>query len=460
MNDAKTIADSAEPVSAGQLNSIELIKVVMQADEAMVGRCLRGTTNWAAAIGKAVQEAVVAASPPAKPFHGRVERHSDQSVLVAFGSCHEASVFERSLRAAPPVEDPAMQHLHNLLFTAQRTTGEQQALAINQARLVLHKLRAKKSAQAVCETCNDNGMIGGPSYYAPDEGGDPCPDCAQPPGATPDGEISIGVLRALWINRGGSFHGPSVETGTMPEAKLLPFLRELVRAQQPAGELSEPVAWESTTPAYTKYVTQSRYEKFSPAVRSWYKPFKCSACAAPPAQQPAPSAAAAEGWKLVPVKETQEMLTAVYNMVRPGTWLEVAQTVWRTMVEAAPQPSPTPQADSQPAPVSSDTLYLLRRLLSNQHTLTGSEFRAELEKIVGDAAQAADGGPEDAARLEALHAAVTAIYLDDSSDFKSALGAVVRHLDPKLAGDLLAWPKRAFDISQARLAAARKQGGA
>jgi hypothetical protein len=67
------------------------------------------------------------------------------------------------------------------------------------------------------------------------------------------------------------------------------------------------------------------------------------------AQQPAPSAAAAEGWKLVPVKETQEMLTAVYNMVRPGTWLEVAQTVWRTMVEAAPQPSPTPQADSQPA---------------------------------------------------------------------------------------------------------------
>lgn len=74
-------------------------------------------------------------------------------------------------------------------------------------------------------------------------------------------------------------------------------------------------------------------------------------------------------------------------------------------------------------------------------------------------AQAADSVLEDAARLEALHAAVTAIYLDDSSDFKSALGAVVRHLDPKLAGDLLAWPKRAFDISQARLDAARKQGG-
>ncbi|MBY4733959.1 hypothetical protein K6V90_25805 [Cupriavidus pauculus] len=31
-----------------------------------------------------------------------------------------------------------------------------------------------------CASCNDNGMIGGPSYYAPDEGGVPCPDCAAP----------------------------------------------------------------------------------------------------------------------------------------------------------------------------------------------------------------------------------------------------------------------------------------
>jgi hypothetical protein len=38
--------------------------------------------------------------------------------------------------------------------------------------------------------------------------------------------------------------------------------------------------------------------------------------------------------------------------------------------------------------VSSDTLYLLRRLLSNQHTLTSAEFREELTKIVGEATQA------------------------------------------------------------------------
>lgn len=51
-----------------------------------------------------------------------------------------------------------------------------------------------------------------------------------------------------------------------------------------------------------------------------------------------------------------------------------------------------PQADSKPAALSSDTLYLLRRLLSNQHTLTGPEFRAELEKIVEVAAANKQGG--------------------------------------------------------------------
>lgn len=34
---------------------------------------------------------------------------------------------------------------------------------------------------AICQTCNGNGMIGGPSYYAPDEGGEPCPDCCDTP---------------------------------------------------------------------------------------------------------------------------------------------------------------------------------------------------------------------------------------------------------------------------------------
>lgn len=39
------------------------------------------------------------------------------------------------------------------------------------------------------------------------------------------GQWSDDFLRALWRSQGGKFHGPNVETGTMPEAKLLPFLR-------------------------------------------------------------------------------------------------------------------------------------------------------------------------------------------------------------------------------------------
>ena len=51
--------------SDAPLDSLALMKVVMQADEALLGRCTRGTTNWAAAIGKAVQDAVLAARAPA-----------------------------------------------------------------------------------------------------------------------------------------------------------------------------------------------------------------------------------------------------------------------------------------------------------------------------------------------------------------------------------------------------------
>jgi glutathione S-transferase len=35
-------------------------------------------------------------------------------------------------------------------------------------------------------------------------------------------------LRAIWRSKGGSFHGPNVETGTMPEANLLPWLGEIL----------------------------------------------------------------------------------------------------------------------------------------------------------------------------------------------------------------------------------------
>lgn len=61
---------------------------------------------------------------------------------------------------------------------------------------------------------------------------------ASAPAAAPNGERSNVELRGLWYGAGGSFHGPNVETGTMPEEKLLPFLRSLIAAEpaQPAPQ--------------------------------------------------------------------------------------------------------------------------------------------------------------------------------------------------------------------------------
>lgn len=55
-------------------------------------------------------------------------------------------------------------------------------------------LYAHPSQQEECKTCGGRGMIGGPSYYAPDEGGVPCPDCCpsqQEDGPTDDDIIDL-----------------------------------------------------------------------------------------------------------------------------------------------------------------------------------------------------------------------------------------------------------------------------
>lgn len=71
------------------------------------------------------------------------------------------------------------------------------------------------------------------------------------------------------------------------------------------------------------------------------------------------------------------------------------------------------------------------------------------------AAMLAIGSPLGQARLQALNAAVAALYFDDGSDFPSALHTVVRSLDPGLADLLQANPKAAFDEVQTRLGGAR-----
>ncbi len=48
-------------------------------------------------------------------------------------------------------------------------------------------------------------------------------------------------LRKLWKDAGGSFHGPNIETGSMPEALLLPLLRKLVAKQEEPKGRNTPI---------------------------------------------------------------------------------------------------------------------------------------------------------------------------------------------------------------------------
>lgn len=125
-------------------------------------------------------------------------------------------------------------------------------------------LSAAPSQQAPhCATCNDNGLIGGPSYYAPDEGGVPCPDCSKKAPHPDDVAVDrfaeamkqkLGMARAK--GRGGwqtcskedlsRMLREHVEKGDPRDvANFCMFLHSLGHgiAQQAPVAQGEPVAW-------------------------------------------------------------------------------------------------------------------------------------------------------------------------------------------------------------------------
>ena len=55
------------------------------------------------------------------------------------------------------------------------------------------------------------------------------------------------------------------------------FVRD-VEQTDAAQAATEPIAWESTTFGYRKYLTQAQYERIGDRFRKWYKPYRCSAC--------------------------------------------------------------------------------------------------------------------------------------------------------------------------------------
>jgi len=96
-----------------------------------------------------------------------------------------------------------------------------------------------------CATCDDNGRIGGPSFYAPDEGGEPCPDCAQPSPAPElddqafDRNAERLTLQALGPGAGINPEATSIDDIFIDEAPTpgLDFSKPL------ETEKGEPVKW-------------------------------------------------------------------------------------------------------------------------------------------------------------------------------------------------------------------------
>lgn len=62
--------------------------------------------------------------------------------------------------------------------------------------------------------------------------------------------------------------------------KIERLRRELAEAEKEAGVTvsGEPVAWESTTVCFSKYISDRIYNLFSDEAKRWYKPYRCSQC--------------------------------------------------------------------------------------------------------------------------------------------------------------------------------------
>lgn len=65
---------------------------------------------------------------------------------------------------------------------------------------------------------------------------------------------------------------------------LREHMAKLSSAEKRIAELSslqgKPIAWESTTPVYVKFITDEHYQRLRPGYKKWYKPYRCSQCAA------------------------------------------------------------------------------------------------------------------------------------------------------------------------------------
>jgi len=76
----------------------------------------------------------------------------------------------------------------------------------------------------------------------------------------------------------------SFDTVVLKEDEANALVEAMEAAEKRIAELIAPdcnaIAWESTTPVYIKFITDERYRRLRPGYQKWYKPYRCSNCAA------------------------------------------------------------------------------------------------------------------------------------------------------------------------------------
>ncbi|RIQ54220.1 hypothetical protein [Bordetella avium] len=109
-----------------------------------------------------------------------------------------------------------------------------------------------------CLTCNGHGIIGGPSFHDPGEGGEPCPDCAATDSAQPESEqllspaVSAEPVVAWMTEDGLRVATDATKRSAMPRVAQDAFCVALVRRDAaPAADERAPVADAAPEYAYS-----------------------------------------------------------------------------------------------------------------------------------------------------------------------------------------------------------------
>ncbi len=121
------------------------------------------------------------------------------------------------------------------VFTAHQMQGYANAYGeMVRARAASANETAAEGAK--CLTCNDRGMIGGPSYYAPEEGGEPCPDCSPAMAAEAvawDFRVISGEVPTDWTRCLSKAHADEMRK---PDYAGVMEVRDLFDAPQPPAQ--------------------------------------------------------------------------------------------------------------------------------------------------------------------------------------------------------------------------------